>query len=352
MYILFPFPPPQAHGKAIQSCFGFRGYAYTAGDSRVNVWDMRKFEGTAAATCARDTTELTRILEIDAYLYTASSNGAVRQWSLPFNPEKVEFRGQMWLHNKSINDMCHWRFGSESKLFTACDDRECRVWDLTTNRCVHVIEPVDRMQGTLRSVACSDHMLFIGSSNGKIYVFLTEQKCRRQDRHECTVKGPVPYCPQCELRYGEENPEMPGEFKPIVISAMEVGGFHHRDEVLFVGGEDGNIWIYAIPPEDTPVAMEPLVKLNNVHSARITDIKFSWAHVITGTSDGVVKIFSSHAVNWGESGELALEKKLQLEGRVKCISIADEDDIEDHCAYVHIGTNRGRLYTLRLGGYL
>ena len=123
MYILFPFPPPQAHGKAIQSCFGFRGYAYTAGDSRVNVWDMRKFEGTAAATCARDTTELTRILEIDAYLYTASSNGAVRQWSLPFNPEKVEFRGQMWLHNKSINDMCHWRFGSESKLFTACDDR-------------------------------------------------------------------------------------------------------------------------------------------------------------------------------------------------------------------------------------
>jgi len=318
--------------------------AYTAGDSRVKVWNNKTLEGHAAAECARDTTELTKILEIDAYLYTASSNGAVRQWSIPFNPKNVEFRGQMWLHNKTINDMAHWRFGSLSRLFTVCDDRECRVWDLTTNRCIHVIEPNDRQQGTLRSVACSDHMVFIGSSNSKVYVYLSELKCRRQDRHECTVKGPVNYCPQCELNYGDED-------KAIVISAMEVGGFHHRDETLFVGGEDGNIWIYAIPPEES-LQLEPLVKLNNVHDAGITDIKFSWAHVITAANDGYIKVFSSHAVNWGESGELALERKVKLEGRIKCISIADEDDIEEHVAYLYAGTNRGRLYTLRLGGYL
>ena len=174
---------------------------------------MRKLEGNLLAECARDTCELTCILEIDAYLYAASLNGVVRQWSLPFNPKNVEFRGQLWLHNKNINDMAHWRFGSESKLFTACDDRECRVWDLTTNRCVHAIEPNDRQQGTLRSVACSDHMLFIGSSNGNIYVYLTEVKCRRTDRHVCNVKGAVQYCPQCTLRYGPDD-------RPIVVSAL------------------------------------------------------------------------------------------------------------------------------------
>ena len=304
---------------------------------------MRKLEGNLLAECARDTCELTCILEIDAYLYAASLNGVVRQWSLPFNPKNVEFRGQLWLHNKNINDMAHWRFGSESKLFTACDDRECRVWDLTTNRCVHAIEPNDRQQGTLRSVACSDHMLFIGSSNGNIYVYLTEVKCRRTDRHVCNVKGAVQYCPQCTLRYGPDD-------RPIVVSALETGGFHHRDEVLFAGGEDGNIWIYPLP-EDS-LEMQPLVKLNGVHAAGVTSIRFSWAHVITAANDGCIKIFSSHAVNWGESGEGALERKIQLEGRVRCISIADEDDIEEHVAYLYAGTNRGRLYMIRLGGYI
>ena len=30
----------------------------------------------------------------------------------------------------------------------------------------------------------------------------------------------------------------------------------------------------------------------------------------------------------------------------------DEDDIEEHVAYLYAGTNRGRLYMIRLGGYI
>ena len=43
---------------------------------------------------------MTCLLECDTYMYAASANGALRKWSLPFDPTKVEFRGQMWMHNK------------------------------------------------------------------------------------------------------------------------------------------------------------------------------------------------------------------------------------------------------------
>jgi len=52
-----------------------------------------------AVTC-RDTCDMTCLLECDTYMYAASANGALRKWSLPFDPTKVEFRGQMWMHNK------------------------------------------------------------------------------------------------------------------------------------------------------------------------------------------------------------------------------------------------------------
>ena len=148
----------QAHNRRIEACLGFRGFAYTSGDNCIKVWDMRELQGTHAHTCCKDTAPITAALEIGAFLYLGSANGALRQWSMPFNVKNIDFRGSMWLHNKVkqwrsapfgfacglrnysggprqvINDMAHWKKAEVSVLFTVCDDRVCRVWDLTVNR--------------------------------------------------------------------------------------------------------------------------------------------------------------------------------------------------------------------------
>lgn len=193
----------KAHNNRIDSCMGFRGHAFSSGDNCIRVWDMREMQCKHVTTCCKDTSPINVCMEVDAFMYLGSGNGAVRQWSLPFKMKNIEFRGNMWLHNKVINDMCHWRSGETTRLFTVSDDRMCRVWDLTENRCIHVVEPIDREMGTLRSVCCSDRFLFIGSSNGKIYVYLTQMECRRPDRHECSLPtGPTPFCPQYVALWG------------------------------------------------------------------------------------------------------------------------------------------------------
>lgn len=45
-----------------------------------------------------------------------------------------------------------------------------------------------------------DHFLFLGSSTGRIYVYLTETACRRRDNHQCILPGgPFPFCLQKTL---------------------------------------------------------------------------------------------------------------------------------------------------------
>uniref|UniRef100_A0A7S2RZP4 Guanine nucleotide-binding protein subunit beta-like protein n=1 Tax=Rhizochromulina marina TaxID=1034831 RepID=A0A7S2RZP4_9STRA len=330
----------QAHNRRIESCFGFRGFAYTSGDNCIKVWDMRERQGTLAHTCCKDTAPITVAMEIDAFLFLASANGALRKWSMPFKVTNIDFRGSMWLHNKVVNDMAHWKKGQESVLFTVCDDRICRVWDLTVNRCIHVIDPIDRESGTLRSACCSDQFFFIGSSNGRIDVYLTERKCRRQDRHICHLpSGPVPYCHQTTLSHGDP------EVRP-VVTALEVGGFHHREDYLFTGGSDGRIQIFSLPDYGLEF---PLVHILDLHTAPVTSLRCSWAHLITGGDDGRLNVLSLYCNDW----KIALERRHILpKERVKCLFIADEDDIEQDVAHLYLGTNRGRLLMYRLGSYV
>jgi len=71
-----------------------------------------------------------------------------------------------------------------------------------------VIAPIDRASGTLRSVAVSDQFLFLGSSNGKIFVYLTACACRRTARHLCVLPpGPTPFCHQATLYHGARGGE-------------------------------------------------------------------------------------------------------------------------------------------------
>lgn len=49
-----------------------------------------------------------------------------------------------------INGMAHWKYNGENILFTVADDRCCRGWNLADASCLHLIEPIDRLCGTLR----------------------------------------------------------------------------------------------------------------------------------------------------------------------------------------------------------
>jgi len=422
----------RAHDQGIVSLATFRGHAYTSGDCSVKAWNMKGMDPKATVTtvkvgkaakaaddkspsggggglCCRDTTDMLRILECDAYLYCASSNGALRKWSMPFDPRKCEFRGQMWLHNKVINDACHFSGGaSQSTLFTACDDRTVKVWDLVSNcQLTHTIQPFDPHSGTPRAVAVSSHWLFCGSSNGQIYVYPTAQVCKRLDRHPCMLPpGPVPYCLQAVLRHGsggERNPgtvnaaaaaaavakkqkssgpEKPSKaqggagadpetqtqeedededalssFEPQlsgeepVVTCLCVGGLHKREDRLFSGGQDGEVWVWNIPVEG--VDFQCLHRLRSVHAGfAVNQIKCSWAHLITAGDDGSIRLFSLNTLDWGHGGTAALERVHRVDGRVRCIHVADQGDVEPGCSFLYAATNRGFFHVFRLGSHI
>jgi hypothetical protein len=70
-----------------------------------------------------------------------------------------------------------------------------------THTCTHtftyLIQFTHIKKGTLRSVTVSDWFLFLGSSNGRIYVYPVLQQCRRTERHNCTIPpGPPHFCLQ------------------------------------------------------------------------------------------------------------------------------------------------------------
>jgi hypothetical protein len=72
----------------------------------VRAWDLHQLTpggpsgDVPDAIVCRDTCDMGVVMECDQSLYCASANGAIRQWSLPHDPRKVQFRAQMWLHNK------------------------------------------------------------------------------------------------------------------------------------------------------------------------------------------------------------------------------------------------------------
>jgi hypothetical protein len=53
---------------------------------------MRKMAPTdhEDIVCCRDTCDITCLIEASNYMYATSTNGALRQWTLPFDPKKVK----------------------------------------------------------------------------------------------------------------------------------------------------------------------------------------------------------------------------------------------------------------------
>lgn len=93
---------------------------------------------------------------------------------------------------------------------------------------------------------------------------------------------------------------------------------------------------------------EILYKFEDGHTLAVNCLCSSWAHLVTGGDDGVLNIYNLYSFDWSK----CREKRLEVNGRVRCISLADEDDIEQDVAFLFVGTNKGELSVIRLGGYI
>jgi len=227
------------HDGKIEGVFCNRNRVYTAGTKVVKVWGIAHNHNgeqiydqetgletyTLLHTPVQDTAIITNVVKVNQSMYTTASNGAIREWVLAHNVQNIKFSGAMWEHSGWVNDLncshptpatcsMHGIVNHTCLIYSSSDDRQVFVWDSVTRKRLGKIQPPNKTCGTMRELTLSDRHLFIGSSNGMIYVYPFEKTCERPDRHGCSLEaGPVRFCLQTTLQHG---------VKP--ITALQVGG--------------------------------------------------------------------------------------------------------------------------------
>ena len=88
----------------------------------------------------------------------------------------------MWEHNARINHLCTGGVADPPDptplLFSASDDRSVRAWDMMTHACVTVLRPPNKHCGTMRALCTTEEHLYIGASDGVIYVYCINGESR------------------------------------------------------------------------------------------------------------------------------------------------------------------------------
>jgi WD40 repeat protein len=314
-------------------------------------------------TPIRDTALIPMVCKANQSLYSAASNGAVREWVLAHNIKNIKFSGAMWEHSGWINDICcsaptpgtcsmHGVVNHVCLLYTASDDRCIYVWDAVSRKRMGKIQPPNKTCGTMRKMALSERHLFVGSSNGIIYVYPFEKTCERPDRHECSLEtGPKRFCLQTQLRHGDK-----------AITSLLVGGKNHAMLKLFSGSMDGTIAIFQLYSEGYDFEC---VGVFDQHKAAITSIRQSWSHLYTSSDDGDIRIWCLTTY--------AIQRTLHCGSRVKDIFIdeAHEDeevtqasqdvtmggsledvDKEPPCGFLYAGLTNGYVQKWRIGQWM
>ncbi len=376
-----PFANFEAHDGKIESIFVYRHRIYTAGTKMVRVWGQAlDFNGlqtyeeetglekySLLHTPVRDTAIISRIIKANQSMYSAASNGAVREWVLAHNIQNIKFSGAMWEHSGWVNAVCpstptpgtchmHGIVNHTCLLYTSSDDRQVLVWDSVTRKRLGKIEPPNKQCGTMRSMALSDRHLFIGSSNGIIYIYPFEKTCERPDRHECSLEtGPRRFCLQKQMRHGESP-----------ITCLKVGGKFRVSEKLFSGSQDGTIAIFQLESEGYDFEC---VGVFDQHKAAITAIDMSWSHLYTGSDDGCVRVWCLTTYS--------VQRVLHCGMRVKCLFIDEAKEDEEvtaaaaskksglefdadndasgkpvPCGYLYCGLSNGYVQKWRIGQWM
>ena len=354
----------EAHDGKIEDLFCFRKRIYTAGTKVVKVWglefdfnDVQQFDEKGMEmysllhTPVRDTAIIGKIVRANQSLYSAASNGAIREWTLAHNIKNIKFSGAMWEHSAWVNHIMHSLptpgtcsmhgvLNHICLLYTSSDDRSVLVWDSITRKRVAKIDPPNKNCGTMRNMSLSDRHMFIGSSNGIIYVYPYERTCERQDRHECHLEaGPKRFCLQTQLRHGTK-----------AITSLLVSGPDHSLQKLFSGSQDGTIAVFQLYSEGYDFET---IHVFDVHKSAITGICCSWSHIYSASDDGTVRVWNIRTFD--------LQRTLNCGMRIKCIYVDEAEELpeaevaEDKpppCGYLYCGLTNGYVQKWRIGTWM
>ena len=200
----------------------------------------------------------------------------------------------------------------------------------------------------MRSMTLSDRHLFVGASNGLIYIYPFEKTCERPDRHECSLAtGPKRFCLQHQMRHGT---------KP--ITCLKIGGKHHVMDKLFSGSLDGTIAVFQLEPEGYEFEC---IAIFDQHKAAITSIDCSWSHLYTGSDDDTIRVWCLTTY--------AIQRVLHTGTRVKCLYVdeahedeevsgaagvkkPDTENAEDPCGFLYCGLTNGYVQKWRIGQWM
>eukprot|EP00636_Phaeomonas_parva_P017087 CAMPEP_0118860450 /NCGR_PEP_ID=MMETSP1163-20130328/6298_1 /TAXON_ID=124430 /ORGANISM="Phaeomonas parva, Strain CCMP2877" /LENGTH=601 /DNA_ID=CAMNT_0006794143 /DNA_START=125 /DNA_END=1930 /DNA_ORIENTATION=- len=326
----------QVHSGRVESCLEFNGRLYTAGDKRVKVWNLETYECLAEAV--RETAVINDIQVVNGALLVCASNGSIRQWSLTHNPKNIAYVAAYWEHRSWINDFIPSEPEPDDDgemfcrfLYSVSDDRTVKVWDANKKVCLFSMDPPNRTCGTMRSVARSARHLYVGSSNGVIYVYPLKRECDREDRHGCSISehGALPFCLQTELQHGKG-----------IILQLECGGYRRQVKHLYSASTDGTFRVWSLPGKSG--YEHECLRVIDAHApgGALSCFCTTWAHLFTAGQDKVIRVWNLHTME--------LQKVLHPEELCKCMYAAENEV----CSYLYTGHVDGKVIMWRLGAYV
>ena len=309
-----------------------------SGDKGVSAFhvDTGEFLGK---TSIRDTSAIPTLFITGHSLWTCSRNGAIREWSLPHDVRNIEFRAQMWEHNAEVNDLTWTKsnpmFGGSTtehpRLVSCSDDRSVRVWDPHAHHSTAVLNPFSHRSATMRSVYVSQEHLYVGGSDGTVYVYSVDGSTRSlRNREKKRVGLELIYPLETELKSGDE-----------VIGAMCIANERTEQSRLFVTSWSGVVYVWKVPSEDLEYV---LIHEIRHHTRRINNVLITRAHFLTCSDDGTIRYYG---LCHGDQYEKALERVVDCGSRVKCIHVTPGDP-----GVVVAGLADGRVLVYELGNIM
>ena len=199
-------------------------------------------------------------------------------------------------------------------LFSASDDRSVRAWDMMTHACVTVLRPPNKHCGTMRALCTTEEHLYIGASDGVIYVYcingesrLSHMKHRRRMQAEIAANEAAKLAARGKRQYKapEEKKERVFEFtlecqldhtracqledgNRVPIQCLAVGGPGGEEDYLFSASEDGSICIFSRPEDDLKF---PVVQRIHDHKLAVTSMITTEFYFMSTSDDNTLRVY-------------------------------------------------------------
>lgn len=334
-YIGHPKATVLAHAHRVDSVCQHSSFVLSSGEKRVLAFrsDTAEF---ICNTPLRDTSIISQVLVAHGSLWSASTNGAIREWSLPHDIQQIEFRAQLWEHSKAVNDVCSATVDGifsntfKPKLVSCSDDRTVRVWNVLTKHCEATICPFNRFSATMRAVCVSDKHLYVGSSNGCVYVYSVNGETRRLANKQKKRVGVDALFPlEIELNNGDTIVAAIRTSPPYAAPGTQ----HSR---LYIASYDGSLRIWVIPAKT--LHFELLHTVSD-HADRITVLHVTKHYVVTASDDCTIRFYGLY-----DGKKVEVERLVHTESRIKCLEFSDAPSSSEYAGTLVCGCVEIKLY--------